>query len=238
MTMRKMPKMWFWLLALLASVGCAFANEHPWRVVTEMAPPFQSLVDGKLTGRAAQRVEPVIRAAGIDADIEVLPWARAYEIALNRKNTLIFSMVRLTEREPLFQWIGFIEETRLSFISLAGNDVVFINNIDDARRYGLGAVRNDFNHRYLLSQGFVEKEHFILRSNISELLDLMIKGRIEVMLVDMSFLSEILPNTGLTPEDIKIHLQPDNSVRDIYLAAHVDSNKEMVVRLRQLFNQK
>lgn len=225
------------LFVWLGVVNCTVADEYPWRVVTEHAPPFQNLNSGVLTGRAVERVRPLLRSAGIGVDIEVFPWARAFELARTRKNTLIFSIVRLKEREPLFQWIGLIEETRLSFISLASNKNVTINNIEDARRYGIGAVRNDFNHRYLLSEGFHEKEHFVLRSNISELLGLLVKERIEVMLVDMSFVTQILPATGLTTKDIKIHLQPENSVRDIYLAAHIDSDKVMVDKLRQLFSK-
>lgn len=225
------------LFAVYCVLNSAVAAQQPWRVVTELAPPYQSMTDGKLVGISVQRVQPVLTAAGIDADIEVFPWARAFELAQNRKNTLIFSIVRLKERESRFQWIGLIEETHLSFITLAENENVFINSIDDAKRYGIGAVRNDFNHRYLLSQGFNETEHFILRSNLSELLDLMIKGRIEVMLVNLKFLTQILQAKGLTPDDIQVHLEPKNAVRDVYLAAHIDSDKEMVETLRQLFNQ-
>jgi len=39
-------------------------------------------------------------------NIQVLPWARAYNMALDNKNILIYSISKTPKREPLFNWVG------------------------------------------------------------------------------------------------------------------------------------
>lgn len=219
----------------LLLVNLANAKDVEWRVVTEIAAPYQLLEDDKLTGLAVDMVKPVLADAGVTAETEVYPWARAYELAKSRKNTLIFSMVRLKEREQHFHWIGLIRQTRLSFISLAKNTNVELTSVDDARNYGIGAVRNDFNHQYLVNEGFKEKENFILRSQMNEIVDLLFLERVEVMLVNLVFLQELIPEKGFNMSDIRVHYQPNNAIRDVYLAANVNSDPEMVERLKALF---
>ena len=223
------------ILALIFSTESFAADKPGWRIVTEIAPPYQSYVNGELQGIALDKVRPVLIQAGIVADIEVFPWARAFELAKTRKNTIIFSMVRLEEREPHFHWIGLIEQARLRFISLASNKNVTINSIEDAKNWGIGAVRNDFNHEYLLKAGFAETEHFILRSHLSELLDLLVLGRIDVLLVDLTFLELILKDKNLNKDDIKIQFEPDNAIRDVYVAVNKHSDPQMVTLLTHIF---
>ena len=40
------------------------------------------------------------------ANIQVLPWARAYDLALTQKNVLIYSISKTNKRKKLFSWIG------------------------------------------------------------------------------------------------------------------------------------
>jgi polar amino acid transport system substrate-binding protein len=76
------------------------------KVVTEDTFPIQYLEKGQVLGPATDLVKSVLAEAGLPYSIEVLPWARAYNIALNEPNTMIYSLARTEQREGLFQWIG------------------------------------------------------------------------------------------------------------------------------------
>lgn len=81
------------------------------RVLTEDLAPLNYLEDGLLKGSAVDKVRTVLKDLSYDVDdIEVLPWSRAYDIALHEKNVLIFSMARFSQRENLFHWVGVIED--------------------------------------------------------------------------------------------------------------------------------
>lgn len=71
------------LLALL--FGSQVASASGIMVVTEELPPYNMTVDGKLTGMATEVVQAVLDEVGEGARIQSMPWARAYDIALNSK---------------------------------------------------------------------------------------------------------------------------------------------------------
>nr|BFE97768.1 hypothetical protein GCM10020185_83040 [Pseudomonas brassicacearum subsp. brassicacearum] len=90
---------WGVLMFLAASAGAA---EAPLRIVTEELPPYNMTQNGRMTGMSTEVVQAVLKEVGMDAPIHSMPWARAYELALNESNVLIYSIVRTPAREPLF----------------------------------------------------------------------------------------------------------------------------------------
>ena len=76
------------------------------RLLTEQAPPTSFLRDGQPEGYAVEVVRELIRRTGNQARIELMPWTRAYFLAKSEADTGLFSVVRTTEREALFQWVG------------------------------------------------------------------------------------------------------------------------------------
>jgi hypothetical protein len=49
-----------------------------------------------------------------DVEMEALPWARAYRVAKEQGNTIIFNIARTANREKQFKWIGKITEVLFS----------------------------------------------------------------------------------------------------------------------------
>ncbi|MDX7833812.1 hypothetical protein SJS03_21745, partial [Aeromonas dhakensis] len=63
----------------------------------------------QVTGLSVDLLKRMLEVSGIGLDrkgIQLLPWARAYQMAQYDPNTVIFSMIRLPEREALFHWVG------------------------------------------------------------------------------------------------------------------------------------
>jgi polar amino acid transport system substrate-binding protein len=139
------------LIALALTSGAWATGEMA--VVTEELPPYNMTENGKVTGVSTDIVKAVMKEADIDARIQVLPWARAYDQALNRPNVLIYSIVRTPERERLFQWIGSIAPMKWYLFSLAERPM-HLQSLDDARGHQIATVNMDVGQRYLISKGF------------------------------------------------------------------------------------
>jgi polar amino acid transport system substrate-binding protein len=129
------------------------ADNAPLRVVTEELPPYNMTRDGRITGMSTEVVEAVLKEVGMQASIQSMPWARAYELALNDSNVLIYSIVRTPARDALFQWVGAIAPTRMFLFSLAERPV-HLNSLEDARGYQIATVNQDVGEQYLVSKGF------------------------------------------------------------------------------------
>jgi len=90
------------VLTNLVFVSMQMAVAHSLRVVTEDSYPVQYVENGQLKGKNATSINTALEMMKLDASIEVLPWARAYNMALSTPNVLIFSITRTPEREDLF----------------------------------------------------------------------------------------------------------------------------------------
>jgi polar amino acid transport system substrate-binding protein len=145
----------FGVLMLLVAGGSisAIAAEPPLRIVTEELPPYNMTQGGRVTGMSTEVVEAVLKEVGMEASIQPMPWARAYELALNESNVLIYSIVRTPERESLFQWIGAIAPTKWYIYSLADRPVK-LNTLADAHGHQIATVNQDVGEQFLVSKGF------------------------------------------------------------------------------------
>ena len=130
----------------------AFAADEI-RIVTEELPPYNMTKDGRLTGMSTEVVQAVLKEVGMPAIIESMPWARAYDIALNSENVLIFSITRTAQREKLFKWVGIIAPVHWYLYSKSGRDIS-LSHLDDAREYQIGTVKEDAGEQYLVTKGF------------------------------------------------------------------------------------
>jgi polar amino acid transport system substrate-binding protein len=141
------------LSAVFACFALRAAATDEIRIVTEELPPYNMTQDGRLTGMSTEVVQAVLKEVGVQAGIQSMPWARAYDIALNSENVLIYSITRTAQREKLFKWVGVIVPTRWYLFSRPGSNI-HLDNLDDARKYQIATVNEDAGEQYLVSHGF------------------------------------------------------------------------------------
>jgi len=144
-------------LALLLPVLAALpfpAAAQELRILTEELPPYNMTQNGQVTGLGTEVVQAVLKEAGMGGTaIQVLPWARAYDIALNDENVLIYSIARTPQREKLFKWVGVIAPTHWYLFSLSERRLP-VKTLEDARRYQIATVNEDAGEQYLVAKGF------------------------------------------------------------------------------------
>jgi polar amino acid transport system substrate-binding protein len=142
------------VLAALCALCTALAAAAPQLyLATESAPPPGMVDNGHGAGIGADKVRAIMERAGISYQIELLPWKRAYTAALKRRDACVFSTTRTTEREPLFKWVGPIDEAHWVLLARAGSKIR-LRTLDDARPYLIGTYHGDARDQFLLERGF------------------------------------------------------------------------------------
>ena len=145
------------LAGCLAVFLSTLAAAEPLRVVTEDWPPYNYTEDGKVVGLATEMVRAILDRAGVEYTLECLPWARAYGLALNDPNVLIYSILKVGDREPLFKWVrmdGFGVDMFL--LRPQYRREIKVSTIEEAKGYRVGVTRESATHHFLLSKGFTE----------------------------------------------------------------------------------
>lgn len=127
---------------------------EPIRIVTEELPPYNMTRDGQLTGMSTEVVQAVLKEVNVQASIQSMPWARAYDLALHDPDVLIYSITRTAEREHLFKWVGTIASSRWYIYSSSAHPVTLMD-LNDARDWQTATVNEDVGEQYLMSQQFV-----------------------------------------------------------------------------------
>lgn len=143
---------------------------------TEEYPPFNfTNPDGEIDGVATRIVHELIERTGLDVEIRLLPWTRAYTEALNRPDTCVFSTTHTEERDALFQWVGPLVDNDWVIFTLPGSPIE-ANSLDDLHDLRVGGYRDDAASIHLQSLGIAVDEAPNDRLNARKLA----AGRIDV----------------------------------------------------------
>jgi polar amino acid transport system substrate-binding protein len=147
------------LLLLALVVGGQSASAQPQtpvlQALTESLPPLNYEHDGKITGFASELLDLMAADAGVLLQKQLLPWVRAYDRATKPGDTLLYSLVRTPQREPLFRWVGPIGPRRVLLYKWADRTDIQLKTLDDARAYRIGTTLESAATKNLIKQGFV-----------------------------------------------------------------------------------
>jgi polar amino acid transport system substrate-binding protein len=145
-----------WMLVCLAGLcGAASATSRPFlNILTESTPPSSMMGEHAVIGFATDKVRMVMERSGVDYQIAMLPWKRAYTRASSEANACVYSTTRVPEREAKFKWVGPLHENDWTLFGLASRDYR-IDTIEDARKLRIGAYNGDVRGEALQAEGFV-----------------------------------------------------------------------------------
>jgi polar amino acid transport system substrate-binding protein len=140
----------------LVSVQPALSAELT--ILTENLPPLNYVEDGVLVGPSVDIVREIQRRVGSNDEIKVYPWARAYKMALEEENVVLFSMTYTKARYDIFKWIGPVATKRDILVAKKGSGIR-ISSLEDAKKVKrIGTLRDDTRERLLKSLGFTNLE--------------------------------------------------------------------------------
>ena len=145
-------------IAVVAAFGAKPAlAHHPDTITftTENYPPFnmQDAATGRIVGISTDILRALVAQAGIPYRISFLPWQRAFNDALTKPLTCVYSTTETEERLPKFKWVGPLVRNDWIFFGRK-NDSLQIKSLDDARAYVIGGYKGDAVALFLERMGF------------------------------------------------------------------------------------
>lgn len=214
------------LAAFLAGVALA-TPVAALRITTEYNPPFNFQQGSRITGIATDILLEMGRRSGVQMEIEILPWARAYQSALHTPDTCVYSTVRMPEREHSFAWIGPLATNKWALFARSDFNR-HLGSIEDARPYRIGGVTQDAKVLYLKSLGFSNVDMVgDDRLNAGKL----IAGRIDL------WITGLYKEKGADPANNGKRIKPVLVVREVdyYLACNPKTSKATLFALERAF---
>jgi polar amino acid transport system substrate-binding protein len=168
-------------------------------ILTENLPPLNFIKDDVLMGPAVDIVKEIQRRVGSFEKIRVYPWARAYKIALEEANIVIFGMARTEARNDKFYWIGPIAEKR-DILAAKKNSGLKINSLEDAKKVDhIGTLRNDVKEIFLQRHGFT---NLVSTHNDQNNVKKLLLGRIDLWATKIPGLKTICQLAGADCREI------------------------------------
>ncbi len=141
-------------VAALALLSISPASAQTIHLKTENYPPFNMSGEGSdIIGISTEIVEQLFKRAGVDYTLELLPWQRAFGMALEEENTAVFSTTRTAERESKFRWVGPIAENNWVFLAKSSRNIT-VASLEEAKSLRVGGYQGDAVALYLTDQGF------------------------------------------------------------------------------------
>lgn len=220
--------MWMGALAMLV-VPVAYGQSI--HVVTETAA-ITVVANGEVSGPAAEIVKLSLKTAGLEHQVDILPWARAYQLALREPYTLIFPLARTAERESQFKWVVEVAKVNYYFVKRADRKDIVLKQLSDAKAYSVGVMRDDVRHRYLESQGFTS---LVLSARWNDNLARVLNGQIDLMVLADLDLGPTCAGMALDCSPLTRALKLDALSTGLYVAYSNSTPDAVVQRTRAGF---
>lgn len=206
-------------------------------IVTEDYPPYNFVnAEGKLDGIGYVQVKEGLDKLGADIEIQVLPWSRAYEMAQNDDNVLIFSMTRSKPRETMFKWISPLarQDVYLYALKEKASDIK-ISNLEEAKNYMISAMNEDYTHQSLLAAGFEEGVNISATPDMKMAATQVFKGQTDVFISGSSIedIAELIKGTEYKADDLTIVYSVEEMTSFMYIAASPGTSDEIVEKFKE-----
>jgi polar amino acid transport system substrate-binding protein len=201
-------------------------------ILTENLPPLNYVAEGVLVGPSVEIVKEIQRRVGSREQIKVYPWARAYKMALEEENVILFSMTYTEDRHDKFKWIGPLAKKRDILVAKKGSGIR-ISNLEDAKKVGrIGTLRDDTKEHLLKSYGFTNLEPV---SDDNKNAQKLVLGRIDLWVYKKPGLRTVCELAGVDPNEVEevYHLREI----DLMIAFSKKTSDEVVQVWKNAFNE-
>lgn len=197
--------------------------------ITEHNPPGQYLdATGKVSGVTVELLRHIARRQHQQVEFSLLPWARAYDLALQGENRVLFETVRTPEREPYFQWVG---PVKLFDMRLYASEAVQASRIavtELHQNFRACSYRGAAQIRYFLALGFKEGKNLTLTAQAGDCLKMLMKGR-----TDLIALNYYRYGDGLSEHGVTVRVIAPLYFSELFLAFSPTIPSQMVQRWQQ-----
>jgi polar amino acid transport system substrate-binding protein len=230
-------------LSLTALIGCFLAALLLWakpglakevKVVTEYLHKFQlANPDGSLGGYATDVVNAIFDVTQDQANILVLPWARAYKMAIEEPNVMIFSLARNPQREEKFHWIGLLSQDTLFAWGLASKFPDYLTDSQQLKKYSFVSTQSS-NPEKIISQLGAKRVFRV--SDQSQILGMIFKGRAELAVSSAPSMEFRAQKLNLDFAKLRPVYEFKNFSSVLSIAFNIDTDLETVLQYQAAFD--
>ncbi|WP_299471875.1 ABC transporter substrate-binding protein [uncultured Roseibium sp.] len=221
----------------LPSARTSFARSelNALKVMTEEYPPFNYQDGSGLNGISVEIMAEIFRRTNSGhgrGDIELLPWARGYNLTLQRPGHALFSTTRTQDREELFKWVGPFVPTVVGLTAKKSRELD-IKTVHDLANIRIGVVKDDVGQLLLRAQGVPDDRIEAVLSNEQNFRKLM-AGRVDAISYETKVTRWGLQQFGANLDDYETVYELDRG--QLYLALHHQTSDDVVESLQSAFN--
>lgn len=220
------------VLTNLVFVSMQMAVAHSLRVVTEDSYPVQYVENGQLKGKNATSINTALEMMEIDASIEVLPWARAYNMALSTPNVLIFSITRTPEREDLFIWGRAMTDLHYALYRHKDNKQTVTD--ESVHQLDIAVIRHSATEQYLSKHAF---DHLHLVNNPVQMINMLNKQRVDAIPANETSLAAYCRKMALDCSNLEPFYRLKAPSTKLYYAFSKGTDPELIARFNKRFDQ-
>jgi len=215
----------------------ADSNPVKYTILTENFPPFTYIENGKLTGISTEIVHEILNRLDMkNIPIKVMPWDEAYEIALKKNDTIIFSVTKIKARENLFKWVGPIATNYWYLFSKKSPDPekkpISLKNLSESKKYSIGVQDKGAIYLYLKDKGFTNLVKTVSNKGSAENL---LNGKIQLWGESELPAQSLLKQMNKKPDILQraFRLRKHN----LYIGFNIKSSDSLVEKFQSTLDQ-
>lgn len=207
------------------------------QIVAEEFHPYQFKSADGASGIAVEVIKGALAEVNMTADVQLLPWARAYLTAKENPNTILLSVSRTKNRENQFHWLGQIEKHELHLWVNANKWSTTSLAKDELKSLRIGVPRDGHQHYFITHHPSFKGNSIVIVNTKEQLLKMLDKGRIDALLGDERLLKNRLSRINLSPEIIKSVHKFESQDTVLYIAISKSTDIKLVNALKNSFNK-
>ncbi len=225
-------------LGLLAATGPAWAQSAATELpaFTENFAPLSYLEGGEARGFSCELLRLMAAEAKLKVRIRVMPWKRAMLEAEAAPQSLLFSLVRLPEREARYRWVGPIVGRRMLIYRLSRRTEVQARRLADLRSLRVGVARNSAAAAQLVAAGLRPDANLELGLDDTNNLHKLLAGRMDAIVMLDWAVGWQLRRMGL-PADTLTPLLPLDTSQAYWFGLPTGSAPSIARRLQQALDR-
>lgn len=202
-------------------------------VVTEYFQSYQfEDKQGQLGGFAVEVVERLFNMTEYEADIDVLPWSRAYKIASEEKNTMIFSIAFTASRRENFKWVGILSQDPLSVWGLEKKFPDKVLTLENLNQHPFVAIRGTNPDNVITNLGF---SNVVRVASQEQMLGMLFKNRADFFVSGHQIMMFRAKALGYKFSDFSSVYQFENLSSKLGIAFNIDSDPKIITSFREAF---
>ncbi len=222
-------------LALLAS-SSVLAQSVPARI-SVLAEEFWPYSFATEEGQSPQGIlvefaVELVDAAGMEHELELLPWPRVMKRVREQENQLVITLIRTREREGLVHWIGPVAEVNHALYGVAAEDPG-PTTLEELRPLVVATVVDDVASVYLENNGF---SNLVRTRDHLKGLEMLTRGRVDLYPGNTSLIDYQCAQLPAGCGNIRLVLPLAELEQELYFALSPATDESVAAQLREHFD--